>query len=758
MSIRYDLELKGQGERLEVRSVRGLEGIHQPWTYELSVLTYDPLDWPLIEDLLGLEGNLRASPYGSLLTDEGVLRKGVVLGVEVTSNGVQITFGARLGLLDLGRDYRVYLDMDALEITKQVLGEQHFEVEARIQRKLCKRPQCVQCWESRLGFLSRILGEEGIVYLCDPLGTEKILLVDNPDGFPLHQEGSSQEEGPLVLRRDSHRLRDADRGDSIIAATTVQRLRTTAVTTRDFDYEKPALKLEGQAGDPYAIPERYEFHGGFRTPDQGKELAQLRLASYRSDAETIEFVTTCRTLSPGVVTELESDEEALWGKWLVVSVEHQGLLPEHPEPVPGLPDKQGWPEGQGSPYPQSSTNLLERDYQAVVKAVPAELGYRLPPGAVSRIRTGLRTGTVMGARGTEIHPDNLGRIKLRHRWDRLRPEDETASSWTRVAQPALSGSMLMPRVNWEELAAHWGTGTDEPVALGRLVNGHAPPPQSLPGNKVWSAFGTKSTPGGGPGNRIAFNDTAKSEGMHINAGLDMSDKTANDKTTSVAATEIHSVAGSRELITGQVHAVNILGGQTYTVGSRKVAVDADKIVNATAETVSIGGARSFSVGGMQSIECSSLTRRVGAAKAELATGGESRTISGASLVGIGGMLSQTLGGGQSISVAGLNNEVVAGVKTVKASGPYNLEALALIESYGARTIKGAGVFFNYGGQIDIQSTATSFKGSEVVFKATSQITVKAGGATITITPGKVTIDANYKNSSAASDSSSQDYG
>lgn len=747
MSIRYDLELKGKAERLEVRRALGFERIHRPWRFELGVLCHDPLEWSLIEDLLGLEGTLRASPYDSLLTDEGVPRLGVVQGVEIGSDRVQLTFGSRLGLLELGQDYRVYVDLDAVEITRQLLGAHHFDVECRVMRNLEKRPQCVQCWESPLAFVSRILGEEGIVYLCDPKGTEKIILVDSPEGFLPHKDCAPQGGSPLILRRDSHRLRDSDQGNSVLSAIAAQRLRTTTVSTRDFDYEKPALKLEAQVGDPHGIPERYEYHRGFRSPEQGRALAKLRLEAHRSDAEEVEFVTSCRTLSPGVITEIDGDEEALWGKWLVVSVEHQGLVSDALD-QPRRSTDQG-PEAADSP---------ERDYQAVVRAVPAELGYRLPADAVSRVRTGLRTVTVMGASGTEIHPDPLGRIKIRHRWDRLRPEDDTASSWTRVVQPALSGSMLLPRTQWEELAAHWGTGTDQPIALGRLVNGHAPPPKSLPGSKVWSAFGTRSTPGGGPGNRIAFNDTAKSEGMHINAGLHMNDKTANDKTTSVVATETHSVTGNRDLITGQVHAVNILGAQTYTVGSRKVAVDANKIVNAASEKVSVGALRTFMIGGMQSVECSKLTRMVAGAKVELATGGESRTIKGKSMVGIGGLLSQTLGGGLSVNVAGVNNELVGGVKSVQAASEYILEARALVENYAARKISGSGVFFSYGSQIKITSGGTSFKGSDVVFKATSKITIKAGGASITITPSKVTIDGNFKNSSASTNSSTEDYG
>ena len=83
----------------------------------------------------------------------------------------------------------------------------------------------------------------------------------------------------------------------------------------------------------------------------------------------------------------------------------------------------------------------------------------------------------------------------------------------------------------------------------------------------------------------------------------------------------------------------------------------------------------------------------------------------------------------------------------------------LTESYGARLIRGAGVDHIGKGAININNSgAATLSGANVVFQASGKITIKAGGCTISITPGSVEVDGNFESSGEASNSASQKYG
>src|SRR5262249_9551113 len=152
------------------------------------------------------------------------------------------------------------------------------------------------------------------------------------------------------------------------------------------------------------------------------------------------------------------------------------------------------------------------------------------------------------------------------------------------------GGLFQPRVGWEALVSFQGTSGDAPVVLGRLYNGQAPPPNGLPGDKVVSAFGTQTTPGGGSANLVAMNDTAGKEGMSFNASKDFNEKTENDKTSNVSANDTWSVGAARKLIVGQVLSVKVSAAQSYTIGgSRTVNVTSNKMINAASESVMVGG-------------------------------------------------------------------------------------------------------------------------------------------------------------------------
>src|SRR5262249_52468331 len=127
------------------------------------------------------------------------------------------------------------------------------------------------------------------------------------------------------------------------------------------------------------------------------------------------------------------------------------------------------------------------------------------------------------------------------------------------------GGFFLPRVGWEVLVAFQGGSADVPYLVGRLYNGAAPPPSGPPGKKRGSAFGPRTTPGGGSATRSQPDDTAGNEGMNFNASKDFNERTENHKNTSITANDTWTVGAARKLIVGQVLSIKVDASQSYTV-------------------------------------------------------------------------------------------------------------------------------------------------------------------------------------------------
>jgi len=389
-------------------------------------------------------------------------------------------------------------------------------------------------------------------------------------------------------------------------------------------------------------------------------------------------------------------------------------------------------------------------YRASFEAVPADVVFRLERPSAPPL-AGVQTMTVTGPAGEEIQTEEYGRIHAHLRWDRLRPFDETSSTWMRVTQVPNSGGFLLPRIYWETLMGFWESA-DDPFVVGRLYNGEAVPPNGLPGDKVVSAFGTLTTPGGGTANLVQFNDTAGGEGMNFNASYDFNERTENDKASDIKVDETITVGSNQTQIIGQVNSIAVTGSQTYSVGAvRNASVEANKTIQATNETISIGAARIFDIGGDQATFTTTLTRAVGAAKAIAAIEHESVLVTGGMIRTYGGSWAETAGGGVGVSVGGVNDAKVGGTKSVKCK-EYGIKAGKLSEKYASRKEKAADIATNAKGAITFDiSGATDMKGAEVVFEADNSIDIKAGGVKIKITKSKVSIKGNYKVSGASKD-------
>jgi type VI secretion system secreted protein VgrG len=722
----FTLEIEDASFDARVTRVRGREAMHAPSSFAIT-FTPAAVDGAQPEvdpaTLLAKKAKLTfALPDGGARSIQGFVE-----AVEAADTGFCVTVVPKIALLGDAVDHQVFVDRTAVEIIEEVLGEHGIQVDKRLTRTPAKREQCVQVFESDLAFVSRLASEEGINWYVSAGKADVITLADATNGH------DDIEGAPTFTVRERGGL---SAGESVFEVRVDRSVVPDKVTLRDYNFEKPLLDQTASASAGAGARERYEYPGGYGDPSQGATMAQLRLDQLRARRTVLTGRTTSPRLVAGeLLTLSHPSRDDVGGRWLLLDVEHEAI--DHGATGPGG-DR----------------------YLARFTAVPADASYR-----ADRLRApvvgGIQTATVTGAAGQEIHTEQHGRTKVQMRWDRRRAGDDTSSTYVRVIQPPTSGGFFLPRVGWEALIAFEGGSADVPYVVGRLYNGEVPPPSGLPGKKVVSAFGTRTTPGGGGGNLIETNDTAGSEGMSFNASKDFNERTENDKNSAITANDSWTVGAARKLIVGQVLSVDVGAAQSYSVGgSRTVNVTSNKSISAGSETVMIGGLRTFNVGGDYSTYCSGLTRLVGGAKAEVAIESVVRSVKGASTVLVGGTWRTVAGASANVSVSGAATELIGGGKSIKASKYYLGVKGAYNETLASRSIKAGGdreEGFAAAASYLIGASAT-MKGAEITVKATSKITLKGGGVTITITPGSINIDGDYKSSVDSEDVGDENYG
>lgn len=674
------------GEPHRAARLEGRERISEPFTLSAGL---PPADAGLAAELLDAIGAAAEITWDT--GGEGRTVRGIVDAVELLPGGPRITVVPRALAATDAADHRVLVDMDAVAVAQVVLGEHDVPLDVRVRRTPPKRPQSIQQWEADLAFVTRLLAEEGIAWFSSADG-ETLVLVDDA-GF--------DDDGLSLPVREAAGMVS---GYHVFPARLSRRIAPDELVLGEYDFARPAVDLTARASAGARGLRVQQFPGGHPDGGAGRALAQARLAEARREACVLRAATTHPGLRPGLVISLsDAPDPQIDGEWLVIEVTH------------------ALREARGD----------ERPYEARFVAVPAGGGHR-PARPGPPHLGGVQTAVIAGPSGSEIHPDEHGRVRLSHRWDHRAPGDDRGSAWARTAQPALSGGLFLPRVGWEALVAFGGPAADQPWVLGRLDNGAARPAEPLPRKKVWSAWGTPTTPGGGSVNRVAMDDSAGAEGMHFVASSAFEEATANDKVTAIKADDTWSVAADRTMSIGTVFEQAVDGAQTFDVGgSRDVTVGANQSVVAASETVAIGGLRLVMTGGDLVTLCAVFFRLVAGTHTEVAIEHQSRLVRAGSFVGNGGAWTTLGGTSATVSVGGAAALGVAGLKSVKAAEYAVRARAALSEKYASRTASAAGgiVYRVHSSIVLSVDGAATWTAPDITFEAES-MSIETPGVTV----------------------------
>ncbi|MGH7296641.1 MAG: type VI secretion system tip protein TssI/VgrG [Polyangiaceae bacterium] len=630
---------------LVVVSVSGREAMSDLPSFEVEFHT--ELEWSELAALVVLQPaalsmHFRSAPPRWV---QGIAVELEVLGPRrVERLPCRLRLVPRMWLLRRKRGSRIFQDRTVVEVIDAVLDEGAVRRRWSLASTPPRRAYCLQYEETDYAFVRRLCAEDGIFFFFEhgPAG-ETVVFGDGPAAYlavggDASADASTGDAGGLV---------EAIEGAAEAAAATVESalgvdapgaasspaaisrarapdvlyverswalhgsvetvhalsfrhaIRPNAAELRDYEFRTPLLKLVGKAtahptpdapptvglsAPPLAV---YDHRGDYEEQDAANAMAAVHLEQHRTGALRSRGASTCRHFAPGHRFRLfDHPEETLNREYVVTAVRHRGR------------------ESKDPAAKQRDALLYENRF----RCVPVNVAYR-PPRPAPRLRQVLESAMVTGPAGSEIHPDEFGRIKVQFHWDRDGKHDEHSSCWLRVVQQwagAAYGAQFIPRVGTEVLVSFVGGDPDRPVVVGSVYNTTHPVPFALPAEKTRSGWRTRSSLGGGGFNELSFDDAAGGEQILVRAERNLVEDIQHDHTATVKHNQtvtvlldrLDTVGVSRREVVGGLYDL-LVGGDAKAVvegnASRTVHRDAHDVVERDAST-SVGGSQSIVVG------------------------------------------------------------------------------------------------------------------------------------------------------------------
>lgn len=582
----YTLEiLADNAPTLEVTSWEGHEGVSTPFRYVLQ-LASKQADIEL--------GALLGKPARMMIHGirEDRFVHGVVSRFSQSNPGqhfarYELEMVPAIWFLSFYEEHRIFQQLTAQEIITSILDEYGIKgdpwVKWSLSGDLPKREYCVCYGETLLGFISRLLAEEGVFYFFEHEAESHLMVFGNDSS--VHDELVGGKEIPFRL--------DVSRSHEIEHVHSFEydlRVRPQKTLLRDFNFKKPHEEIEGEcadtekddaAGHPAASKiVVYDYPGGFLETSDADRLVKIRHGQNRSDRRTARGRSNCRRLLPGFTFQLADHERGDYNaEYLVTRLSHKGSQPSVTAP--------------------ESPGAEEATYEAEFSCIPAKdvVVWESPPR--KPVVQGAQTALVVGPKGEEIYTDDdgYGLVKVQFHWDRRGEYDENSSCWLRVAQPTAGsgmGMLALPRVGHEVLVEFLDGDPDRPLVTGVLYNAESRPPLQLPDEKTRTTLKSLTSPDGEGFNELRFEDKKGEEQIFIHGQKDLDLHVENDQRELIGndahltvtndqleeiKNDLHLTVGRhRQVETGKDDNLEVKGKQAIDVAeSRSLTVGGDKI-------------------------------------------------------------------------------------------------------------------------------------------------------------------------------------
>lgn len=570
---RFTLVFDNQPHDLQVLAFNGHEALNQPYRFDIELVSERPD--------LDLSSLLSQTAFLSLGPDTAGIH-GLIHSATQGECGNRLThyhlsLQPKLAWLAYRTNQRIFQHLTVQQIISQVLeehgilaGNYRFQLSAAYP----ERDYCVQYDESDLHFIQRLCEEEGIHYHFQHSRSDHALVfADDQTAFPrltpvAYQQDSGMVADKSVIKRFSVRLQT----------------RTSRVTRRDYNFEKPRLLLQAEQ-KVTAQPnlEDYDYPGRFTDRARGKHLAQRGLERHQADYQLAEGFSDHAELASGHFLDLQAHPRDEWNQlWLLTNIRHEGKQPQVLEEF-----------GSSQKSTKNPGDDFQQGYRNHFTATPWDVLYRPALEHPKPRVLGSQSAVVTGPKGEEIHCDPYGRIKVQFHWDREGQANDKTSCWLRVSSSWAGdryGGIAIPRVGMEVLVTFLEGDPDQPLVTGCLYHAEHVVPYDLPANKTRSVFKTLSSPGGGGYNELRIEDRKGAEQIYLHAQRDWDENIEHDQKIRVGHERHDTVeANSYSEFKAEEHRT--------THGDRKTEVRADDhLTIATNQHTKLGNAQLVEAG------------------------------------------------------------------------------------------------------------------------------------------------------------------
>ena len=369
----------------------------------------------------------------------------------------------RFRWMRLTRHNQVFLNRSSTEMIEDVLrdgGLNNLDYELRLEQSYPSKEFACQYGESHEQFVSRWMERDGLYYFFEQDDDrEKLVITDTRIA---HRDLGDKRR---FIYAPPSGLDAAVQDELVQTFVLRQKMVPRSLKLKDYNYRRPTLNLESQAGvADHGRGQVYEYGDHYQTPEEGARLARVRAEEYQCRERVYQGTATAPWFRPGYTFSLEGHfREAFNRSYLTVAVEHKGAQTKYL--VDGLKD-----------------TLSDRErslfYQASFSAIPWDVQFR-PERITPKPRFSGTLNAHIDAAGSGQYAelDDQGRYKVVLPFDLSGREGGKASAWLRMAQPYAGAGhgMHFPLHKGTEVLLTFIEGDpDRPIIAGAVPNPESP--------------------------------------------------------------------------------------------------------------------------------------------------------------------------------------------------------------------------------------------------------------------------------------------
>lgn len=458
------LAVKGCEAELDVLAFEGQEALSRPFSYRIE---FTSAEHAISKEMMLMKpGALTLQApvdqgFGIKLQQPVRVIQGVVTGFERLSTSADethyaLTLQPRLALLDRSHQNAIYQDMSVPQIVEKILRERHgFKGQDflfSLSKEYPRREQVMQYAEDDLHFITRLLGEVGIWFRFTAdtrLNIDVVAFYDSQQGY---EKGLTLPSVPLSGQHSKG-------VDSVWEMECHHNVVQKQVSTRDYNYRQANEDMNAQVdatrGDSTTYGDAYHYADNYLTPgsaydrspapESGAFYARIRHERYLNGQTRTRAMTSCPTLSPGMLLKVTGGYEVAetFCQGVVVTAMHTHARRDEDFGVnfEGIPDS-------------------------------VDFGFRSVPGA-RPVMAGTLPARVTSTTENDSygHIDKDGRYRVNMLFDRDGWETGFESLWVRQSRPYAGDTygLHLPLLAGTEVAIGFEDGNpDRPYIAGVL--------------------------------------------------------------------------------------------------------------------------------------------------------------------------------------------------------------------------------------------------------------------------------------------------